>query len=112
MRRLVVGAVVIAFSSLFLLYVWEKVDLVLVRYTIEQLEKKRISLEREHEVLQFRLAQLTAAERIAQAASDKLDMGPPKPGQVFLVTSKPSVRPDDVMLNEPLRLVQRAPDTQ
>jgi len=75
----------LAVLSLLLLYVWERVDIVHVGYRIEQLKSKRAVLERERDELRLKVSTLTAPERIARAATEKLGMIPPQQGQLRLV---------------------------
>lgn len=79
----------VSVSGVLLFYVWEKVDVVRVGYELEALLKKKAALTQEHERLQARLSQLTAPERIASEAGDKLGMNPPGARQVVLVPSHP-----------------------
>lgn len=80
---------VVSVSGMLLFYVWGKVDLVRVGYELDALLKKKADLTKEHERLQARLSQLTAPERIASEAGDKLGMKPPGARQVVLVPSHP-----------------------
>ena len=98
---------VIGLSSTFLFYVWGKVDVVRVGYELDQLSKRKMALEQEHDRLQITFSQLTAPNRIAQEASAKLNMKPPDPGQVILVSDdgrQDKMRPQSL---EPLRVAQR-----
>ena len=79
----------VSVSGVLLFYVWGKVDVVRVGYELEALLKKKAALTQEHERLQARLSQLTAPERIASEAGDKLGMKPPGARQVVLVPSQP-----------------------
>ncbi|MEW6543501.1 MAG: cell division protein FtsL [Nitrospirota bacterium] len=71
--------------ALLLLVVWERVDVVRVGYQIEQLKVRKAMLHRERDELRVKVSALTAPDRIAKAASEKLGMGPPQQGQVVLV---------------------------
>lgn len=83
MRALaIVGAI-----GLLLLFVWERVDIVRVGYQIEQLKAKKTVLQREQDELRVKVSSLTAPDRIARAATDKLGLMPPRPGQVILVNA-------------------------
>lgn len=75
----------IAVLSLLLLYVWERVDIVRVGYQVERLKSKKVLALREGDELRVKVSTLTAPERIARAATEKLGMGPPHQGQVILV---------------------------
>ncbi|MBM4124026.1 MAG: cell division protein FtsL [Nitrospira sp.] len=70
---------------LLLLYVWERVDIVRVGYQVERLKSKKVALQRESDELRVKVSALTAPERIAHAAADKLGMMPPGQGQIVLV---------------------------
>jgi cell division protein FtsL len=76
--------------SLLLLYVWERMDVVRVGYRIEQLKTKKAALERDRDELQVKVSKLMAPERIAKAATEKLGMIAPQPGQVRLVRLEPA----------------------
>jgi cell division protein FtsL len=76
---------IMVLSSTFLFYVWGKVDVVRVGYELDDLSKKKIALEQEHDRLQITYSQLTASDRIAKEATMKLNMKQPDPGQVILV---------------------------
>ena len=89
----VVGGMVGMMSLVFLLYVWGNVDLFRVGYELDVLSKRKAVLQREHDRLQLDLSRLTAPNRIALEAGEKLGLTAPKPGQVVLVSvevSEPS----------------------
>lgn len=79
---------------LLLLCVWERVDVVRVGYQIEQLKKQKVQLQRERDELRVKVSSVMAPERIARAATEKLEMGPPEQGQVVLVKVSPGFSPD------------------
>lgn len=81
MRMMVTFAVL----ALLLLYVWERVDLVRLGYRVQQLEAKHRVLAREHDELKVKASTLTAPERIARVATERLGMVRPEQGQVVLV---------------------------
>jgi cell division protein FtsL len=68
-----------------LLYVWERVDVVQVGYHIEQLKASKVALERERDLLRVKVSTLTAPDRIAKLATERLGMLPPQQQQVKLV---------------------------
>jgi len=106
MKMVFFFTVIIGLSSIFLFYVWGKVDVVRVGYELEQLSKRKIFLEQEHDRLQITFSQLTAPDRLAREASTQLNMKPPGPGQVILV-SNDGLRPQrDEHNPEPLRVAQ------
>ncbi len=78
---------------LLLLCVWERVDIVRVGYHIERLKQQKVQLQRERDELRVKVSSLTAPERIARAAAEKLGMGPPEQGQVVLVKAAPGFAP-------------------
>lgn len=82
--RLLAGLGII---GLLLLFVWERVDIVRVGYRIEQLKTQQVALQREQDELRVKVSALTAPERIARAATEKLGMLPPQPGQVVMVSA-------------------------
>lgn len=71
--------------TLLLLYVGERVEIVRAGYQIERLKSKKIALQREYDELQVKISALTAPERIARVATEKLGMISPQQGQVVLV---------------------------
>lgn len=87
--------------GMLLLFVWERVDIVRVGYRIEQLKTQKIALQREQDELRVKVSALTAPDRIARAATEKLGMVPPQPGQVVMVGAVdpmpvPGERPSEV----------------
>ncbi|MDH4187169.1 MAG: cell division protein FtsL [Nitrospira sp.] len=76
----------IAFGvMLVFVFVWERVDVVRLGYQIERLKVQKVLLERERDQLQVKFSSLTAPERIAKVATEKLGMAPPQQGQVLMV---------------------------
>ena len=92
-------------SSTFLFYVWGKVDVVRVGYELDQLSKRKIALEQDHDRLQITYSQLTAPDRIAKEATIKLHMKQPDPGQVILGSDGNWQRPQ---ISEPLQVARRS----
>lgn len=80
---------IIAGMCLVFVFVWERVDVVRLGYHIERLKTQKVLLERERDQLQVKFSALTAPERIAKVATDKLGMMPPQQGQVFIVRPQP-----------------------
>jgi cell division protein FtsL len=74
---------------LVFIFVWERVDVVRLGYSIERLKTQKTLLERERDQLQVKFSALTAPERIAKVATDKLGLFPPQQGQVFIVHTQP-----------------------
>ena len=66
-------------------FVWERVDVVRLGYQIERLKTQKVLLERERDQLQVKFSALTAPERIAKVATEKLGLAPPQQGQVLMV---------------------------
>ena len=83
---------IIAGVCLVFFFVWERVDIVRLGYHIERLKAQKTLLERERDQLQVKFSALTAPERIAKVATDKLGMLPPQQGQVLIVHPQ-QVRP-------------------
>ena len=77
--------------SLVFLFVWERVDVVRLGYSIERLKAQKTLLEREHDQMQVKFSALTAPERIARVATDKLGLFPPQQGQVFIIHPQPDM---------------------
>jgi hypothetical protein len=80
--RLLVG---IGLIGLLLLFVWERVDIVRVGYHVERLKAQKVLMVREQDEMRVKVSALTAPDRLARTATEKLGMGPPQPGQVILV---------------------------
>ena len=100
----------VSLSGVLLFYVWGKVDVVRLGYELDVLLQKKAALTQEHDRLQARLSQLTAPERIASEARDKLGMRPPNERQVLLVPSRPeNGTPNDVP-DPPLQLARQTGD--
>ena len=77
---------------LVFVFVWERVDVVRLGYSIERLKTQKTLLERERDQLQVKFSALTAPERIARVATDKLGLIPPlSPGGT--VPRRPRGRP-------------------
>ena len=74
-----------AVTSLVLLFVWGRVEMVRSGYHIERLKAQKVLLERERDELRVKISGLTAPERIARLASDKLGMMQPEKGQVVVI---------------------------
>ncbi len=97
-------------SGVLLFYVWGKVDVVRVGYELDALLKKKAALTQEHERLQARFSQLTAPERLASEAGDKLGMKPPDARQVVLVPNQPENGSPSNKPESPLRLARQTGD--
>jgi hypothetical protein len=72
---------------LLLLFVWERVDIVRVGYHIERLKAQKVLMVREQDELRVKVSALTAPDRLARTATEKLGLVPPQPGQVILVNA-------------------------
>ncbi len=72
-------------------FVWERVDVVRLGYQIERLKTQKVLLERERDQLQVKFSALTAPERIAKVATEKLGLVPSQQGQVLMVHSPEQV---------------------
>jgi len=76
---------IVAGVLLLFVFVWERVDVVRLGYQIERLKTQKVLLERERDELQVKFSTLTAPERIAKVATEKLGLVPPQQGQVLMV---------------------------
>lgn len=76
---------IVAGMMLVFVFVWERVDVVRLGYQIERLKIQKVLLERERDQLQVKFSALTAPERIAKVATEKLGLVPPQQGQVLMV---------------------------
>ena len=81
---------IIAGMCLVFLFVWERVDIVRLGYHVERLKMQMVLLERERDQLQVKYSTLTAPERIAKVATDRLGLVPPQQGQVFIIHPQPA----------------------
>ncbi|MBA5869937.1 MAG: hypothetical protein GDA68_08060 [Nitrospira sp. CR2.1] len=95
-----------AVTSLVLLFVWERVDIVRIGYHIERLKTQKVLLERERDELQVKLSGLTAPERIARLASDKLGMMQPEKGQVVVVNIEPEAPANPIAAEGEVRIAK------
>ena len=100
----------VSLSGVLLFYVWGKVDVVRLGYELDALLQKKAALTQERDRLQARLSQLTAPERIASEAGDKLGMRPPGERQVVLVPSRPENGTPSDAPEPPLRLARQTGD--
>ncbi len=91
MRRSGFTMMVIFFGVIGLSYVWMRVDLLRVASDIERMKQQRVELEHRQESLQLQLSQLTAPQKIAQAARRQLKLEMPHPGQIVLVAPETAV---------------------
>lgn len=82
---------------LVLVFVWERVDVVQIGYQIERLKRDKTVLERQRDELRVKVSSLSASDRIAKLATEKLGMSLPQQGQIIVVRSRPhGVHPSDV----------------
>jgi cell division protein FtsL len=84
----VVGGLCLVF-----VFVWERVDIVRVGYQIERLKHEKVMIERERDQLRIKYSALSAPDRIAKVATERLGMAPPQNGQVIVVQSRPPGAP-------------------
>src|SRR5690349_8840669 len=75
---------------LVFVFVWERVDVVRVGYHIERLKQDKTVLERQRDELRVKFSALSASDRIAKLATEKLGMIPPQQGQIIVVQARPS----------------------
>ena len=88
------------------LYVWMQIDLLRVGSEIERLKDQRVELKHRQEVLQLQLSQLTAPQKIAQAAR-QLNLEMPQPGQIVMVTSDTAMAMKTSRPKNTVQLAQR-----
>jgi cell division protein FtsL len=84
---------ILAGLILVLVFVWERVDIIRLGYQIERSKTQKLLLERERDQLQVRFSSLTAPERIAKVATERLGMVQPQQGQVVTVHVRPEGEP-------------------
>jgi len=75
---------------LVFVFVWERVDIVRVGYQVERLKVEKVRLERERDQLRVKFSTLSAPDRIAKVATERLGMTPPQNGQVIVVQARPT----------------------
>jgi len=97
---------------LIFVFVWERVDVVRLGYQIERLKAQKILLERERDQLQVRFSGLTAPERIAKVATEKLGLIPPQQGQVFMVRQLPQAPASASPVAEQIRVARNIQKTR
>jgi cell division protein FtsL len=95
-----------AVTSLILLFVWERVDIVRIGYHIERLKIQKVALERERDELRVKLSTLTAPERIARLAGDKLRMMQPEKGQVVVINIEPEAPANPIVAEGEMRIAK------
>jgi len=91
---------------LVFVFVWERVDVVRLGYQIERLKVQKVLLERERDQLQVKFSALTAPERIARVATEKLGLIPPQQGQVLMVNQQREVPSPTLPPVEQVRLAK------
>jgi len=92
--------------SLVFAFVWERVDMVRVGYQIERLKHDKVLLERERDELRVKVSALSAPDRIAKVASEKLGMMLPQQGQVVMVQSRPDSTPSNYVAPVEVRVAR------
>ena len=75
---------------LVFVFVWERVDVVRIGYQIERLKRDKTVLERQRDELRVKVSALSASDRIAKLATEKVGMSLPQQGQIVVVQSRPS----------------------
>ncbi|MCE3222339.1 MAG: hypothetical protein K0S58_519 [Nitrospira sp.] len=95
-----------AVTSLVLLFVWERVDIVRIGYQIERLKTQKVALERERDELRVKLSGYTAPERIARLATDKLGMMQPEKGQVVVINIEPEAPTNPIAAEGEVRIAK------
>ncbi len=107
MRRSGFTMMVLFFGIIGSLYVWMRIDLLRVSSDIERLNDQRVELEHRQEVLHLQLSQLTAPQKIAQAAKRQLNLEMPQPGQIVMVASDTAMASNEKRLKNAVQLAQR-----
>ena len=95
-----------AVTSLVLLFVWERVDIVRIGYHIERLKSQKVLLERERDELRVKVSSFTAPERIARLATDKLGMVQPEKGQVVVINLEPELPSNPIVAEGEMRIAK------
>ena len=107
MQRSGFTLMVLFFGAIGVLYVWMRVDLLRVGYDIERLTQQKVELEHRQESLQLQLSQLTAPQKIAQAATTQLKLEMPMPGQIVMVAPETAIATKPKLQQKSLQLAQR-----
>jgi len=97
---------VLAGLCLVFTFVWERVDMVRVGYQIERLKYDKALLERERDELRVKFSALSAPDRIAKVASEKLGMALPQQGQVIMVQGRPETSPPNHAVPAEVRIAR------
>jgi hypothetical protein len=63
--------------------------MVRVGYQVERLKQEKTVLERERDQLRIKVSALSAPDRVAKVATERLGMVPPQRGQVIVVQAGP-----------------------
>lgn len=110
MRKTVFLGIMILLGVWCLLYVGVKIDMWRLGYAIEDLETQRAGLQKQQEVLQVRLSELTDPQRVAQRAQSQLGLIVPQEGQIVMVSLDmlPHSKSNG---NSPVRLVREFSDS-
>lgn len=91
---------------LVFVFVWERVDMVRMGYQIERLKREKTLLERQRDELRVKVSALSAADRIAKLATEKLGMSLPQQGQIIMVQSRPSYTPPADIVQVELKIAK------
>ena len=91
---------------LVFVFVWERVDMVRMGYQIERLKREKTVLERQRDELRVKVSALSAADRIAKLATEKLGMSLPQHGQIIMVQSRPSYTPPADIVQVELKIAK------
>ena len=95
-----------AVTSLVLLFVWERVDIVRIGYHIERLKTQKFSLSVNETNCASKLSGFTAPERIARLATDKLGMMQPEKGQVVVINIEPEAPSNPIAAEGEVRIAK------
>lgn len=80
--------------------------MVRVGYQIERLKHDKVILERERDELRVKVSALSAPDRIAKMASEKLGMALPQQGQVIMVQARPEIAPANRPVSVEVRIAK------
>jgi cell division protein FtsL len=94
---------------LVFLFVWERVDMVRIGYQVERLKQEKTILERDRDQLRIKVSALSAPDRVAKVAMERLGMAPPQRGQVVVVQAEPLARPPIQSTPVELRVAKHEP---
>jgi cell division protein FtsL len=78
-------ALVLLVVSLFVLFVWSRLEVINLGYRISQVDKNRKDLLRVNRELKLEIASLKSPSRLEKIGRENLNLFPPEPKQIVMV---------------------------